>query len=37
MLHDIEKKKSYSYITRRWRLVAWLIKLIPNRIIDRWF
>lgn len=35
MLKDIEKKKSYSYITRRWRLVAWLIKLTPNWVIDR--
>jgi len=35
MLHDIEKKKSYSYITRRWSLVAWLIKLTPNWVIDR--
>ncbi|MDX1641691.1 MAG: SDR family NAD(P)-dependent oxidoreductase [Balneolaceae bacterium] len=35
MLSDIEKKKSYSYITRRWRFVAWLIKLTPNWIIDR--
>lgn len=35
MLHDIEKKKSYSYVTRRWRLVAWLIKLTPNWVIDR--
>ena len=35
MLDDIEKRKSYSYITRRWRLVAWLIKLTPNWILDR--
>lgn len=35
MLKDIEKKKSYSYITRRWRLIAWLIKLTPNWILDR--
>lgn len=35
MLKDIEKKKSYSYITRRWRFVAWLIKLTPDWIIDR--
>lgn len=35
MLSDIEKKKSYSYITRRWRFVAWLIKLTPNWVIDR--
>jgi len=35
MLKDIEKKKSYSYVTRRWRLVAWLIKLTPNWVLDR--
>lgn len=35
MLSDIEKKKSYSYVTRRWRFVAWLINLTPNWIIDR--
>lgn len=35
MLHDIEKKKSYSYVTRRWRLIAWLIKMTPNWVIDR--
>jgi short-subunit dehydrogenase len=35
MLKDIEKKKSYSYVTRRWRLVAWLLKLTPNWVIDR--
>jgi short-subunit dehydrogenase len=35
MLTDIEKKKSYSYVTRRWRLIAWLLKLTPNWIIDR--
>ena len=35
MLRDIEKKKSYSYVTRRWRLVAWMIKMTPNWVIDR--
>lgn len=35
LLSDIEKGKSYSYITRRWRFVAWLLKLTPNWIIDR--
>lgn len=35
ILKDIEKRKSYSYVTRRWRLVAWLLKLTPNWIIDR--
>ncbi len=35
MLIDIEKKKPVSYITRRWRLIAWLIKLTPNWVLDR--
>jgi short-subunit dehydrogenase len=35
MLKDIENKKAYSYVTRRWRLIAWLIKLTPNWILDR--
>jgi short-subunit dehydrogenase len=35
ILIDIEKKKPYSYITRRWRLIAWLIKLTPNWVLDR--
>jgi len=35
MLKDIENKKSYSYITRRWRFVAWLLKLTPNWVLDR--
>ena len=35
MLKDIENKKSYSYVTRRWRLVAWLLKLTPNWVLDR--
>lgn len=35
LLKDIEKKKSYSYITRRWRFIAWLLKLTPNWVIDR--
>lgn len=35
MLNDIEKKKSYSYVTRRWRFVAWLLKMTPNWILDR--
>lgn len=35
MLKDIEKKKSYSYVTRRWRFVAWVLKLTPNWVLDR--
>ncbi len=35
MLKDIEKKKSHSVVTRRWILVAWLLRLTPNWILDR--
>ncbi|OGS07214.1 MAG: oxidoreductase [Elusimicrobia bacterium RIFOXYA12_FULL_51_18] len=28
----IEKKKSHAYVTKRWRLIAWLLKLIPGRL-----
>ena len=35
LLIDIEKRKAYSYVTRRWRLVAWLIKMTPNWILER--
>ncbi len=35
ILTSIEKKKTVAYITRRWRLIAWLIHLIPDRVIDR--
>jgi short-subunit dehydrogenase len=31
----IKRRKSSTYITRRWRLVAWLIKLIPGFIYER--
>jgi len=33
----IEKKKSHAYITRRWRLMAWLMKLTPARILARFY
>ncbi len=35
ILIDIEKKKKISYITRRWRFIAWLIKFSPNWLIER--
>lgn len=35
ILGDIEKRKPISYVTRRWRLIAWLIKLTPNWVIER--
>jgi short-subunit dehydrogenase len=31
----IEKRKNRAYITRRWRLIAWLIHIVPNWVIDR--
>ena len=32
---SIKRRKSTAYITRRWRLVAWAIKLIPGFIYER--
>lgn len=31
----IVKKKRLAYITKRWRLIAWLLKIMPNFIHDR--
>lgn len=31
----IERQKNEAYITKRWRLVAWLIKLTPNWMWNR--
>lgn len=31
----IKRKKSSAYITRRWALVAWLIKLLPGFMYER--
>jgi len=33
--HVINRRKSSAYITRRWALVAWLIKLLPGFIYER--
>ena len=30
-----EARKSIAYVTRRWRLVAWLLRLLPSRIYAR--
>lgn len=35
MADAIERNYNHAYITRRWRLVAWLIKVIPNWIWNR--
>jgi len=31
----IKKKRYHAYITRRWRLIAWLLKLVPRYLYDR--
>lgn len=31
----VKRKKDEAYITKRWRLVAWLVKIIPNWIWNR--
>ena len=33
----IIKKKAHTYITSRWRLVAWVLKCMPRFIYDRFF
>jgi len=35
MADAIEKKRNHAYITKRWRLVGWGIKLVPNWILNR--
>lgn len=31
----IEQRKRHAYITARWRLIAWLLKLMPDWMYDR--
>ena len=31
----IRKKKSHCYVTRRWRLIAWLLKVLPDSLYIR--
>ncbi|MBI1884099.1 MAG: SDR family NAD(P)-dependent oxidoreductase [Chlamydiae bacterium] len=33
--HAIERKKKHAYITKRWRLMAWLMKIVPSGIWKR--
>lgn len=35
ILSDIKKKRAHTYVTRRWRLIAWLIRLTPRWILER--
>ncbi|REK19448.1 MAG: SDR family NAD(P)-dependent oxidoreductase [Planctomycetota bacterium] len=31
----IRARRSHAYVTRRWRLIAWLLKCLPNALYDR--
>ncbi len=31
----IRRKKKHAYITKRWRLIAWFLKLAPDRVYHR--
>jgi short-subunit dehydrogenase len=31
--HAITKKKACAYVTRRWRLIAWLLKILPHSLL----
>lgn len=31
---DLEKKKPISYVSRRWRMIVWLLKLSPRRLVQ---
>jgi short-subunit dehydrogenase len=35
ILDAIKRKASSAYITRRWRLIAWMLKAIPDRIYEK--
>lgn len=31
----IQKKRKVAYVTKRWRLIAWILKVLPNAIYHR--
>ena len=31
----IKRKRTHAYITRRWRLIAWILKILPASIYER--
>ena len=33
----IRAERSHAYVTRRWRLVAWLLKAVPESVLQRVF
>lgn len=35
IFNAIKKKKSHAYITKRWSIIAWLLKILPDFIYNR--
>ena len=35
MVKGIDKKKNYLYVTKRWRLLAWMVKCVPEWVWNR--
>jgi short-subunit dehydrogenase len=35
ILEAIRKRKRHAYITRRWRLIGWILKLLPDFIYTK--
>ena len=35
ILKAVNSKKKHAYITKRWRLIAWLLKIIPGWIYNK--
>ena len=35
IIEAIEKKKAHAYITKRWRLIAWAMKIMPGFVYNR--
>lgn len=31
----IQKKKSFAFVTKRWRLIAWLLKFMPRKLYEK--
>jgi short-subunit dehydrogenase len=31
----IESKKKHAYITKRWRIIAWLLKIMPAWLYNK--
>lgn len=35
ILKAIDRRSTHVYVTRRWRLVAWVLRLLPNALWNR--